>query len=49
MVRQKITGSDKPSPGLGDKTLRKTLTPLFDARRNGEFKSRIEVSGRNVA
>jgi hypothetical protein len=29
-VRRQITGSDAPSPGLGDKTLRKTLAPLFE-------------------
>jgi hypothetical protein len=33
-VRQRITGSAAPSSGLGDKTLRKTLAPLFEGRRN---------------
>lgn len=34
-VRQKITGNAAPSCGLGDRTLRKTLAPLFEAYRNG--------------
>jgi hypothetical protein len=36
-VRQRITGGTKPSPGLGDKTLRKTLGPVFGARRNEQW------------
>ncbi len=35
-VRQRITGTTAPSSGLGDKTLRKTLTPLVEAKRNGQ-------------
>jgi hypothetical protein len=35
-VRRQITGSAAPSPGLGDKTLRKTLAPLFEAHRKGQ-------------
>jgi hypothetical protein len=32
-VRRQITGTSAPTSGLGDKTLRKTLAPLVDARR----------------
>jgi hypothetical protein len=35
-VRSRITGSSAPQRGLGDKTLRKTLAPLFEARRYGQ-------------
>jgi hypothetical protein len=33
-VRAQITGCAAPQPGLGNKTLRKTLAPLIEARRN---------------
>jgi hypothetical protein len=36
VVRQRITGTTAPTSGLGDKTLRKTLTPLVEAKRNGQ-------------
>jgi len=35
-VRQRITGNAAPQPGLGDRALRKTLTPLVEAKRNGQ-------------
>jgi hypothetical protein len=35
-VRQQITGNAAPQPGLGDRALRKTLTPLVEAKRKGQ-------------